>query len=45
MNERITQILGMHGHYQRFLDFGDAQDYEARQEAFRVALRKEPVNR
>lgn len=32
------KILGTHARYNRFLDYGDAQDYEARLEAFRVAL-------
>ena len=35
------KILGTHGRYQRFLDYGDAADYEARLEAYRVALGKE----
>ncbi len=35
------KILGTHGHYNRFLDYGDAQDYEARLEAYRVALGQE----
>ncbi len=34
------KILGTHGRYQRFLAYGDAQDYEARLEAYRVALRQ-----
>jgi len=34
------KILGTHGHYQRFLAYGDGADYEARLEAFRVALGK-----
>jgi len=34
------KILGKHTHYQRFLEYGDAADYEARLEAFRVALGK-----
>jgi len=32
--------LGTHAHYNRFLDYGDAADYEAKLEAFRVALGK-----
>jgi hypothetical protein len=32
------KILGTHSHYNRFLDYGDAADYEARLEEFRVAL-------
>jgi len=34
------KILGTHARYQRFLEYGDAQDYETRLEAYRVALRK-----
>ena len=34
------KILGTHAHYKRFLDYGDAADYEAKLEAFRVALGK-----
>ena len=34
------RILGTHARYNRFLDFGDAADYEARLEEFRVALGK-----
>ena len=34
------KILGTHAHYTRFLDYGDAADYEARLEEFRVALGK-----
>ena len=34
------KILGTHTRYNRFLDYGDAADYEARLEEFRVALGK-----
>ena len=34
------RILGTHSRYNRFLDYGDAADYEARLEEFRVALGK-----
>ena len=34
------KILGTHARYNRFLDYGDAADYEARLEAFRVGLSK-----
>ncbi|MEO8121395.1 MAG: hypothetical protein ABI606_18975 [Rhodoferax sp.] len=34
------KILGTHAHYNRFLDYGDAADYEARLEEFRVTLGK-----
>jgi len=36
--KHARRILGTHSHYPRFLDYGDAADYEARLEAFRVAL-------
>ncbi len=32
------KILGTHSRYARFLDYGEAADYESRLEAFRVAL-------
>ena len=32
------KILGTHARYNRFLDYGDAADYEAKLEAFRIAL-------
>ena len=34
------KILGTHAHYNRFLDYGDAANYEARLEEYRVALGK-----
>ncbi len=34
------KILGTHGRYNRFLDYGDAEDYEKRLEEFRKALGK-----
>ena len=34
------KILGTHAHYNRFLNYGDAADYEAKLEEFRVALGK-----
>ncbi len=34
------KILGTHARYNRFLDYGDAADYEARLEEYRVALGK-----
>lgn len=36
------KILGTHRHYNRFLAYGDAADYEARLEAYRVAAGKLP---
>jgi hypothetical protein len=35
------KILGTHARYNRFLDYGEAEAYEAKLEAFRVALGKE----
>ena len=35
------KLLGTHSRYNRFLDYGDAADYEARLEEFRVALNEE----
>jgi hypothetical protein len=34
------KVLGTHGRYQRFLDYGDAVDYEKKLEKFRSALGK-----
>ena len=34
------KILGMHGRYNRFLAYGDAADYEAKLEEYRVGLGK-----
>jgi hypothetical protein len=34
------KVLGTHARYHRFLAYGEAQDYEARLEAYRVALGK-----
>lgn len=34
------KILGTHGRYNRFLEYGEAEAYEAKLEAFRVALGK-----
>ena len=36
--KHARKILGTHSRYNRFLDYGDAADYEARLEEFRVAL-------
>lgn len=36
--KHARKVLGTHARYPRFLDYGDAADYEARLEAFRVAL-------
>jgi len=36
--KHARKILGTHARYRQFLDYGDAADYEARLEAFRVSL-------
>lgn len=36
--KHARKILGTHTRYRRFLDYGEAADYEARLETFRVAL-------
>lgn len=36
--KHARKMLGTHARYARFLDYGDATDYEARLEAFRVGL-------
>lgn len=38
--KHAKKILGTHGHYNRFLEYGDAADFEARLEEFRQALGK-----
>lgn len=38
--KHARKILGTHGRYNRFLDYGDAADYERRLEEFRQALGK-----
>ena len=39
--KHARKILGTHSRYSRFLDYGDAADYEARLEKFRISLAKE----
>lgn len=39
--KHARKILGTHARYKQFLDYGDATDYEARLEAYRVALGKD----
>jgi hypothetical protein len=44
--KHARKVLGTHSRYRRFLAYGDAQDYEARLERYRVGLGKahsEPV--
>ena len=36
--KHARKILGTHAHYSRFLEYGDAADYEARLEQFRIGL-------
>jgi hypothetical protein len=38
--KHARKILGTHSRYARFLDYGEAADYEAKLEEFRVALAK-----
>ncbi|MCZ4316409.1 hypothetical protein O4H66_23655 [Comamonadaceae bacterium G21597-S1] len=38
--KHARKILGTHGRYNRFLDYGEADDYQAKLEEFRVALGK-----
>ena len=38
--KHARKILGTHGRYNRFLDYGDAEEYEKRLEGFRKALGK-----
>ncbi|MFA5170118.1 MAG: hypothetical protein WC426_01020 [Sulfuriferula sp.] len=38
--KHARKILGSHARYAYFLDYGEAGDYEAKLEAYRVALRK-----
>lgn len=39
--KHARKILGTHARYERFLDYGDANDYEQRLEQYRQALNKE----
>lgn len=39
--KHARKILGMHSRYARFLDFGAAENYEAKLEEYRVSLNKE----
>lgn len=39
--KHARKILGTHSRYERFLDYGDANDYEQRLEQYRQALNKE----
>lgn len=38
--KHARKILGTHGRYASFLDYGEAADYEAKLEEFRIALSK-----
>jgi hypothetical protein len=39
--KHARKVLGTHARYARFLDYGDAADFEAKLEEYRVALAKE----
>ena len=39
--KHARKVLGTHARYVRFLDFGAAENYEAKLEEYRVALNKE----
>lgn len=39
--KHARKILGTHGRYERFLEYGDAKDYAARVEEYRRALEQE----
>ena len=39
------KLLGTHAHYQQFLNYGDADDYAAKLEKYRVGLGKKPLAR
>ncbi len=39
--KHARKVLGTHARYARFLDYGEAADYEARLEEFRIALARE----
>jgi hypothetical protein len=38
--KHARKVIGMHARYRRFLDYGDATDYEAKLEEYRVGLGK-----
>jgi hypothetical protein len=38
--KHARKILGTHAHYAKFLDYGDATDYQVKLEEFRIALGK-----
>lgn len=40
--KHARKVLGTHARYQRFLEYGDATEYHAKLEAFRVASADEP---
>lgn len=39
--KHARKILGTHARYERFLDYGDAENYEQKLEEYRLALEKE----
>lgn len=42
--KHARKIIGTHGRYAHFLDFGDAENYEKKLEAIRLAMNKEAEN-
>lgn len=42
--KHARKILGTHGRYAQFLEFGDAESYEKKLEAIRLAMNKEADN-
>lgn len=43
--KHARKILGTHARYTRFLDYGDAENYEARLEEYRRALSKDSIQK
>jgi hypothetical protein len=41
--KHARKVLGTHGRYERFLEYGDATEYHARLEAFRIASAEAPA--
>lgn len=41
--KHARKVLGTHGHYLQFLEYGDASDYQKRLEELRIALEKSTV--
>ena len=43
--KHARKVIGSHAHYARFLAYGEAEDYEAKLEEFRVGLGKHPQDK